>query len=1220
MKILKIELQNINSLKSKEPIVIDFEQPAFRDVGLFAITGSTGAGKTTILDAITIALYRQVPRFNKSHIKGSLRDVVSYGAEEASSRLTFSVKEIRYEAQWDIRLKSKNGKVLTAPIENVILKNLDTEQILAESKKEFDKAVEDVTQLNYDQFLRSVMLAQGEFAAFLSAKPSEKGKLLEQITGEEIYKKIGETIGAKRYEENEKLKEIKGKINTEDLLTEEQLADWEKRKTDLTEALESLSPKVERVDKILDWYRKEDQLKANKEQLDAALGVLNNKKRENQAVAAKIKLHDQALPFKDQIDKINQFKDNLEEKRARFPVLKDECQQIEEQVEKAGVIEIAAKDKLKTVEKENQNWTPKLEKVASLDNDIHRETAEKENLEKKLFLAGNKLKELQKYQEQQQRQKAESNERLEEIERFLKEKAVLKPIMNLISDWSGELSKRKTKSDDFDELNNRTGSKKSELNDKDGELKIQNHKIEKQQKVISRLTAEQEKLSGEDNGSELRKLLSRRDQLQTRQDRLKEANRLLQEQNKLSQNLTDLKNKEQEQQEAVSAGKTSLKSLELEILSAEESLADAEKILQLEKQIQSAEEERKKLIDGQPCHVCGSTTHPFVTDYQPVSLSDSEQKIKERKELTNSLNQKLQTAKSNVSVAEARREDYQNQVRSVTQSIEHIKGELAVLQLDEQLLNVDVLEAKLNENGKEFLKLNDDIGKQEQIQNEMESVNQQLVKEKEALSEMLRLQSRLEEQISGIRKNLEENNLKLQDLQKSVDEIESSLTTSFDEFQLKLPTVERSGAFIKAIETKIRDYQEKEKQAEQLTNKLDQIENNLTNNKKNLLEKEQEDADVSESLNQLLKGFKQKRQEREALLPTGLTTDAKRKELQEAIDEARQQAEEKSNELQKLKDEQNKRQQELLLLEKEGKEIKEKLTGIEKELTVDIKKSGDFDDISSVENALLKYQEEQESRAILRNIEKEEIALKTNEAQWQRNQKDQMAAKDFEVTFEEAQSEKISLNTAKDEFNKELGSINEKLALDLQIKKRNEEVLVAIKDQQKQVDKWGTLMKLIGGSKDAFNTYVQRLTLQNLIHLANLHLFKLNRRYSLEMDTDYSPGEELTFKLVDHYQADDKRLVDTSSGGEKFLISLSLALGLSDLSSHNVSVGSLFIDEGFGTLDSRTLETVIATLETLQAQGKMIGIISHVENLKERITTQIQVVKKHNGVSGVVII
>ena len=163
-------------------------------------------------------------------------------------------------------------------------------------------------------------------------------------------------------------------------------------------------------------------------------------------------------------------------------------------------------------------------------------------------------------------------------------------------------------------------------------------------------------------------------------------------------------------------------------------------------------------------------------------------------------------------------------------------------------------------------------------------------------------------------------------------------------------------------------------------------------------------------------------------------------------------------------------------------------------------------------------------------------------------------------------------------------------------------------------------MSLLGGSKHAFNTYVQRLTLQSLVQLANIHLYKLDKRYSLQMNKTYKAGEELNFNLIDHYQTAEVRNIDTSSGGEKFIISLALALGLSDLASNNVSIDSLFIDEGFGSLDSNTLEIVISTLETLQAQGKMIGIISHVDNLKERIPTQIQVLKKSNGVSIVEIV
>ena len=105
------------------------------------------------------------------------------------------------------------------------------------------------------------------------------------------------------------------------------------------------------------------------------------------------------------------------------------------------------------------------------------------------------------------------------------------------------------------------------------------------------------------------------------------------------------------------------------------------------------------------------------------------------------------------------------------------------------------------------------------------------------------------------------------------------------------------------------------------------------------------------------------------------------------------------------------------------------------------------------------------------------------------------------------------------------------------------------------------------------------------------------------------PTGELELDIVDRWQGDVARDTRTLSGGESFLVSLSLALALSDLVSHKVSIDSLFLDEGFGTLDGDTLETALAALDVLNARGKMIGIISHVEALKERIPTQIHVEK-----------
>ena len=266
MKILKIELQNINSLKSDSSVSIDFESEQFVDVGLYAITGSTGAGKTTILDAITIALYHSVPRFNGT--KGALIDVVSYGASSAFSRVTFENENVIYEALWSIRLTSSNGKKLTNPQEEVSLKNLTENKILASQKRAVIAKVVKVTQLEYSQFLRSVMLAQGEFASFLTAKGPDKGRLLEQITGEEIYKKIGLGILDRKSKEENNLKEITAKINAADVLSDERKHELTSKNKEIDALIIASDKEINAIQVIVNWYLKQKETIANTQKLE----------------------------------------------------------------------------------------------------------------------------------------------------------------------------------------------------------------------------------------------------------------------------------------------------------------------------------------------------------------------------------------------------------------------------------------------------------------------------------------------------------------------------------------------------------------------------------------------------------------------------------------------------------------------------------------------------------------------------------------------------------------------------------------------------------------------------------------------------------------------------------------------------------------------------------------------------------------------------------------
>lgn len=189
------------------------------------------------------------------------------------------------------------------------------------------------------------------------------------------------------------------------------------------------------------------------------------------------------------------------------------------------------------------------------------------------------------------------------------------------------------------------------------------------------------------------------------------------------------------------------------------------------------------------------------------------------------------------------------------------------------------------------------------------------------------------------------------------------------------------------------------------------------------------------------------------------------------------------------------------------------------------------------------------------------------------------------------------------------GEIRQQLRQDEHNRTQLQTLMQEIAQATRTLAEWGHLNLLIGSQKgDKFRKFAQGLTLDNLVWLANNQLTRLHGRYLLKRKL----SEELELEVVDTWQADAVRDTRTLSGGESFLVSLALALALSDLVSHKTRIDSLFLDEGFGTLDAETLDTALDALDALNASGKTIGVISHVEAMKERIPVQIKV-KKVNG-------
>jgi exonuclease SbcC len=1217
MKILKIELQNINSLKSETPILIDFENEQFKDVGLFAITGSTGAGKTTILDAITIALYHNVPRFKNS--KGALIDVVSHGANDAFSRVTFENDNVVYEAFWGMRLASKSGKKLSKPIEEVRLKNLTSKVTLATQKTSLKEEILRVTQLDYNQFLRSVMLAQGEFASFLTADGHEKGKLLEQITGEEIYKKIGQGILDRKSKEESLLKEIQAKINSDDMISEEMKIELNQKDKVLDAEILRTEKEIEAIQLTVNWYVNFKKLAANSVQLEAVAEALKSDFEHHKNDFQLLDSNEKAVPFQELIQNLNRNEksrtDNINQGidlKNQLSKLKPQIESIEQQTTKEAI-------SLENSEKEFRDWLPKFDLITALDGKLKNEA---ENRKK----TSDKLEELIQEISSLKATKAKLSTELNEKEGYIKKGEAyvashkfLEEVDAQISNWTTDLITLKNKKETVkqnslfvDDQKRKLESTQSKFLENKKNLDEKLREIEKDEKEFTRIYLALEKHN-------LTNLFAEKDQLTANETNWKQFQNLSEQYQKA------FKEKDACIQKQQAFGKT-LKSIQKRIIDfqrqikkQETSVLDAESILNLEKSIAKYEEDRQNLVVGEPCSLCGSTEHPFAVHLDTIGVSKSELEFQNRKiEL-----EKIKESKADLDKKEA---SLQTEIDGITKRIKSIVEEITSIELEASKLNLDCeltnktrIKSILDASAEKIKLLIIQIKNTEEIQVQKDNIDKVLKDQRESTEALKTKDTSFKEKIKHIELDIQYKQKLIDAGLKSCEILEDSLRVKLSKFEYKVPSIEQTNTFIDEIEKEITVYKNAQKKLDGLKAKVAVITTNLHNNQKQLEIHFKTETDYKEAIQKSEDTSNLLKNERVAILPINITVEKKRESLQAVKKQLTDKLEESKKERQNLLDVKTKNEALKIQNENAQKVLKDELVVWSTSLATQLENS-DFNSKQDVENALLHKEDILKYTKNKEDLKKRQLRLKTLQETNLKDTADLNNSKNFEISEEESKLALEKLKSKNKDLSTEKGKIFEAFRKDQEIKNRNQEIYRKITNQELICDVWKELFRIIGNSKDAFNTYVQRLTLKHLLDLANIHLFKLNNRYSLKMEEVYKLKEELNFNLIDHYQADQSRLVDTSSGGEKFIISLALALGLSDLASKNVKIDSLFIDEGFGTLDNNTLETVIATLETLQSQGKLIGIISHVENLKERIPTQIKITKKSNGISTVALL
>lgn len=1216
MRILKIELQNINSLKLKTPIVIDFESDLFKDVGLYVITGSTGAGKTTILDAITIALYHNVPRFNNPTVKANLHDVVSYGANEAMARVSFENQGKNYEVHWSMRLTTKAGKMLTNPKEEVRLKDLSTGKIIAEKKTEVKIEVERITQLNYQQFLRSAMLAQGEFAAFLSASSQEKAKLLEQITGEDIYKKIGEAINTKLFNERKTLDGIRAKINSEDLLPDEVRQELKAEQVLLIKDMEGLSEELKQVEKVINWYKKNAELLKEKEQLERHIVLLEITRQESQLAIEALKLHDKAEPYKELLEGIKRIEKELVSKKERLLGLQESLEDLALKITEAQKQETKFKLSHQQTEADFALWLPRLDQVTKLDSAIQHANEKKNLAQKSIKACQEQISKLHQVFQAKNTAKHEEIKQLGEIESFLiKHKNSLQLEKN-INAWNSNLIIRKKNFELLLDQGKNLSIKEGTLTETQTELKESGVSYEQEQTKFEELNEILKKTTQLLEANPVTGFLMKRDKLEKQKTDWKELQRLSKDAKEFTGNKQSL---EQVQIELADNNQELVKQkqdLQIKKIGIESALKDAERIMELESKILSFDTERKKLIEGTPCHLCGSIEHPYVKKYETITISDTQAKLNERKKAFERILKEEKEIELRLVAIKTKSEANAIQLKTLEEKLKKADESFKALNLDCKIEELEKINKQLAGLEKTWEELSEKIAEGQRLQKQKDQHDEACKKQTIIVNALKTKQATLTEKLENLKLELKQKQNDFTKISQATKDIENQLRDELAQYELALPGVEESTAFVKTIENNVTTYHAKSKEQLELNSLITQLTNDIENNQS--IEKEKQEARVGfdKELYTVEINLHALLAERKAILPIDISIIAKREQLQKDKEATKKTLDGAMHLHQAFITEQVSKEKEAENIRKEQVEsdtiLSEHFMVLEKAV-----EASDFESRLALEQALLSTEDKTGFMKIVKEIEDRTLELKTLGERLKVDLVKQEGLKKFEISVNEAEQKQIKIEASKNQLSERTGEIRQKFELDKQIKERNQAVTSEILEQEQILKKWTDLMTLLGGSKHAFNTYVQRLTLHNLIQLANVHLYKLNRRYSLRMDDTYKSGEELYFKLIDHYQTDEARYVDTSSGGEKFLISLALALGLSDLASNNVSIDSLFIDEGFGTLDTQTLETVISTLETLQAQGKMIGIISHVDNLKERIPAQIRVLKKSNGVSEV---